>query len=52
MKGDLIFTIIGVVAILLLAIPTKIQEKRAYRKEKFSGEGFKEYKIRMKNKKY
>jgi len=49
---NLIFSILGITAILLLAIPPKIQEHRAYKKEKLAGEKFKEYKKRMKNRRY
>jgi len=49
---NLIFSILGITAILLLAIPPRIQEHRAYKKEKFAGEKFREYKLRIKNKRY
>ena len=50
---DLIFDLLVILAILsVAAISVFLEEHYAWRKERYSGESFKEYKKRMKSRKY
>jgi len=50
---DLIFDLLVILAIIIVGAGSIfLEEHHAYRKEKYSREGFKEYKKRMKNRRY
>lgn len=50
---DLIFDLLVILAILsVAAISVFIEEHHAWRKEKYVGESFREYKRRMKSRRY
>ena len=50
---DLIFDLLIILAIIFVGgLSIFLEEHHAYRKEKYSGESFKEYKQRMKSRKY